>query len=148
MKPVIIGFVIAAMASVLSFASGSDAAMKTSAQGLLIQKERLKLIAENVANATTLKTASGKPYQKKMLFVSTSKSGATSMKVVQSSAPFSQIYDPENPAADKNGFVNLPNVNLPQEMVDLGYTNILYEANATAYKSAKAMNQQVIDLLR
>lgn len=146
-----VGLIILSGLLILSsgaWANGSDEAMAISTKGILIQKARLKLVAENVANVNTLKTSTGRPYQKKTALVGSDKNGVKLIGIQKSTAPFPKRYDPANPAADDEGFVYLPNVNLAEEMVDLSYTNILYDANLTAYKSAKSMYQQVIEILK
>lgn len=141
-------FIFLMSSFVFAGALGTDDAMNISKSGIMAQKEALKVAAENVANATTLRTETGKPYQKKYpVFVST----AEGVKVVGyqlSKEPFKKAYDPGNPLADKNGFILLPNVNLAEEMTQISMANIYYEANTTAYKSAKTMYQQSMEILK
>lgn len=128
---------------------GTNEALKISTSGILAQKLQLRLTAENIANASTLRTASGKPYQKKYaIFAADEKGGVKIAAIKKSKEPFKAVYDPANPLADKNGFVYLPNVNVSEEMVQITMTNVLYEANTTAYKSAKSMYQQSLDILK
>jgi flagellar basal-body rod protein FlgC len=131
------------------FASiGSDDAMEISKQGLLVQKYRLNLIAKNVANAFTLMTEDGTPYSKKYAVIRNDGNGVRVLGEAESDQPYGKVYDPANPFADRYGFVYLPNVNIAEEMVDLTYTNVLYEANTTTFKSAKTMYQQALDILK
>lgn len=135
--------------SQISVASvGADDAMEISKQGMLVQKFRLNLIAQNVANAFTLMTDKGTPYTKKYAQIKNDGSGVKVVGIAESNAPFGKVYDPSNPFADKYGFVYLPNVNIAEEMVDLTYTNVLYEANTTAFKAAKTIYQQALELLK
>ncbi len=127
---------------------GTDDALKLSTSGVLAQKLQLRVSAENIANATTIKTENGIPYQKKYLILKTSQKGVKVAGIRKSTEPFKEVYDPANPLSDKNGFIYLPNVDVSQEMVQISLTNVLYEANTTAYKSAKAMYQQSLDLLK
>jgi len=130
------------------FALGSDDAMNISKSGMMAQKEALKYAAENVANATTLKTENGQPYQKKYPVLVSTEDGVKVVGYQVSKEPFKRAYDPGNPLADKNGFILLPNVNMAEEMTQISMANIYYEANTTAYKSAKAMFQQSMEILK
>jgi flagellar basal-body rod protein FlgC len=127
---------------------GTDRALKLSTSGILAQKLQLRLSAENIANASTLRTANGRPYQKKYAIFMADEKGVRLAAIKKSTAPFKEVYDPANPLADPNGFVYLPNVDVSSEMVQITLTNVLYEANTTAYKSAKSMYQQSLDLLK
>jgi len=127
---------------------GTDEALKMSASGILVQKMQLRVSAENIANASTIRTANGLPYQKKYLILNASDAGVRVAAIKKSKAPFKQVYDPANPLADEKGFIYLPNVDVSSEMVQISLTSVLYDANATAYKSAKAMYQQSLDLLK
>jgi flagellar basal-body rod protein FlgC len=130
------------------FALGADDALRISSTGVAAQKARLKIIAENIANAATLKTETGLPYQKKQVILTNDDNGVKVAGVIKSQAPFPKIYDPANPLADKQGFVHLPNVVISEEMVNLSHANLLYEANVTAYKVGKSVFQQSIEILK
>lgn len=127
---------------------GSNDALEMSAQGVLVQKYRLNLIAQNVANAFTLMTDKGVPYAKQYPIIKSDQDGVRVVGVAESSQPFGKVYDASHPFADKYGFVYIPNVNLSEEMIDLSYTNVLYEANTTAFKAARNMYQSTVDILK
>ena len=118
------------------------------ASGVMVQKQRLKIIAENIANANTQKTDSGLPYKQKIPVITSTKKGALFLGVVEDQRPFQKIFDPENPLADEQGFIYLSNVQLQEAMIDLGYTNVLYEANTVSYKIGKTMLMQSLDLIK
>jgi flagellar basal-body rod protein FlgC len=63
-------------------------------------------------------------------------------------SPFQVEYDPGNPAADKDGNVKMPNVNMVLEMADMREASRSYEANLQMIKQARTMNSQLLDLLR
>ena len=128
--------------------SGLEDSLQISATGVLVQKFRLRLIAENMANLVTLKTETGLPYQKKYTILEPSKMGVKIKEVARSNEPFSKYFDPTVPQSDASGFFYFPNVNLPDEYVDLAFTEVVYEANITSFKSAKAMYQQSLELLK
>ncbi len=129
-------------------AAGLDDAFKISSSGMLAQKFRLKLINENIANIATLQTETGLPYQKKYAVLESTPSGVRVSRVETSKEPLPRYFDDANPLSDADGFFYFSNVNLPDEMVDMSFTEILYEANVNAYKSAKAMYQQSLELLK
>jgi len=69
-------------------------------------------------------------------------------KVVEDKAPFKEIYDPNNPDADENGIVKMPNVNEVEQMVDILEARRSYEANVTALDAAKSMALSALDISR
>ncbi|WP_230533105.1 flagellar basal body rod protein FlgC [Microvirga roseola] len=131
------------------------ASSKLSGAGLEAQSARLRIIAENVANAnSTGRTEGADPYTRKTITFKTQLDralGASSVTVKSigtDSAPYPVQYDPGNPAADENGMVKMPNVNMLMEMADMREANRSYEANLQMMKQARAMISATIDLLR
>jgi flagellar basal-body rod protein FlgC len=124
-------------------------AFDISASGIVAQKIRLTIIAENVANITTLKDeATGLPYQKQYAVLEPSPKGVRISAVEKSNEPFGKYFDPDLPQADESGYYYHPNVDLPIEMVNLNYTELVYDANISVFKSTKTMYQQAIDILK
>lgn len=130
-------------------------ALRVAASGLEAQSTRLRIVSENMANAqTTGSTPGGDPYQRKTVeFVSQldSLSSAAMVRVNginRDSSEFSVEYDPGNSAADENGMVKLPNVNVLVEMADMREANRSYEANLQTVKQARELISMTIDLLR
>lgn len=130
-------------------------ALKVAASGLEAQSMRLRIVSENMANAQTTGSAAGSdPYQRKTIeFVSEldSLSNATMVRVNginRDSSEFGIEYDPGNSAADENGMVKLPNVNVLVEMADMREANRSYEANLQTVKQARELISMTIDLLR
>lgn len=129
--------------------------MLTSASGMRAQSARMRLIAENIANANSSATTPGKdPYRRKVMTfaqVLERGSGATEVrvdKIMTDSSPFQEKYDPGNPAANGAGYVKLPNVNALIEMVDMKEAQRSYQANLTVIETAKHMISRTVDLLR
>jgi flagellar basal-body rod protein FlgC len=132
--------------------------IKTSASGLEAQSLRLRMVAENLANAqSTGSTPGSDPYRRKQVTFGAEMdllTGATLVKVkkVQGDPkPFQLEYDPGNPgnpAANSSGYVKLPNVNMIVEMADMREASRSYESNLQAIKQAKEMISMTIDLLR
>ena len=123
--------------------------------GLQAQSTRMRIVAENLANArSTGSTPGADPYARKTVeFVAAldHASGIAHVKVKGTSidrAPFITEFDPGNPAADETGRVKLPNVNPLIEMADMREAGRSYEANLQMIKQARSMVAQTIDLLR
>jgi flagellar basal-body rod protein FlgC len=129
--------------------------IKTSASGLEAQSLRLRMVAENLANAqSTGSTPGSDPYRRKQVTFGSEMdllTGAALVKVkkVQGDPkPFQLEYDPGNPASNASGYVKLPNVNMIVEMADMREASRSYESNLQAIKQAKEMISMTIDLLR
>jgi flagellar basal-body rod protein FlgC len=125
------------------------------ASGLDAQSMRLRVIAENIANAqATGQTPGSDPYRRKTVVLNSSFDqalGAASVEVRDVSvdnSPFTITHDPGNPAADSEGNVKLPNVNPLVEMADLREASRGYEAGLEMVKAARSMSSMLLDLLR
>ena len=134
--------------SVFPVKSGAIDALNVAGNGMLVQKYRLRIIAENIANVSTHMTDTGDPYRKKYVLVVPDKDGVRAAGIMESNAPFGQILDPSHVFADENGILRTPNFELNDEMVSLSYANLLYEANTTAFKSSRQMFQNALELLK
>ncbi len=126
-----------------------------SAAGMRVQGERLRVISENVANVDSVsEVPGGDPYRRKTItFQNTlDRELGTSLvkvkKVGLDPSEFTRKYDPSNPAADKAGYVKLPNVNALIEMNDMREAQRSYEANLKVIEVSRGMLQRTIDLLR
>ena len=129
--------------------------IKISAAGMKAQGVRLKVIAENLANADSISpVAGGDPYRRKVVTfqnVLDRKLGADMVKVKNigtDKSAFREKYDATNPAADANGYVKLPNVNPLVELMDMREAQRSYEANLRIVDVSKNMLTRTIDLLR
>ncbi len=131
-------------------------AMQISASGMRAQGTRVRVIAENVANADTTGTNPGEdPYRRQTIsFVNEldRASGLHKVKVdrigVDNETPFSLQYMPDHPAADVDGYVKTPNVNMLMEMMDIREAQRSYEANLGMVEQARSMMLRTIELLR
>jgi flagellar basal-body rod protein FlgC len=129
--------------------------IRTSASGLEAQAFRLRIVAENLANAQSTGASPGAdPYRRKIVSFGSELdrlSGANLVStkgVVADKRPFPLEYDPGNPAADPTGYVKMPNVSMIVELADMREANRSYEANLQAVKQAKEMISMTVDLLR
>lgn len=126
-----------------------------SAAGMKVQGERLRVVAENLANADSVAEApGGDPYRRKTITFRNELDRALGLETVQvdkvgtDRSDFRMKYDPGNPAADAKGYIKLPNVNSLIEMTDMREAQRSYEANLKAIEVARSMLQRTIDLLR
>lgn len=129
--------------------------IKIASSGLETQSARLRIVAENLANAQSTGPAPGSdPYARKTVTFESELDQATGADLVRikrigvDRTPFRIEHDPGNPAADSNGYVKLPNVDLIMEMADLREANRSYEANLQVIKQANNLSSMTIDLLK
>ena len=129
--------------------------LSIASSGLEAQSTRMRIVSENLANASaTGRTAGSDPYQRKTVTFDAAMdraAGAHLVKVKEvgvDHAPFRVDYDPGHPAADKAGYVKLPNVNMMVEMADMREVSRSYEANLQIVKQVRSMFGMTIDLLR
>jgi len=125
-----------------------------SASALAAQRQRMNIIASNMANAHSTSSAEGGPYRRQDVVFTTDplgseEDGLTGVKVssiVKDESPFKMTYDPSHPDADKDGFVAMPNVNIIEEMVNMMMASRAYEASISAFNMSKAMFMKTLDL--
>ncbi len=131
------------------------AALKIAGSGLEAQSTRLRIVSENLANAQATGNAAGAaPYQRKTISFSSELdrvSGANLLHVSsigRDSSAFNMEYDPGNPAADAEGNVKHPNVNVLVELADMREANRAYEADLQVMKQSRDLLSMTIDLLK
>ncbi|MCR9238679.1 MAG: flagellar basal body rod protein FlgC [Alphaproteobacteria bacterium] len=129
--------------------------MKVAASGLRAQSGRMRIIAENIANADSTATTQGAdPYRRKMPSFKTALDRETGVSVVemgpirQDRSDFKTRFEPGHPAADDQGYVKLPNVSTLIETVDMRQAQRSYEANLNVIQSTRTMMQRTLDILR
>ncbi|MBR2034265.1 MAG: flagellar basal body rod protein FlgC [Alphaproteobacteria bacterium] len=125
------------------------------ASGMRAQAERLKVIAQNMANADSVSTTpGGEPYRRQVVNFQNyvdQETGAQMVrvnKVAKDQSEFEKQYAPNHPGADKNGYISLPNVNPLIEMMDMKEAQRAYDANLNMMKTAREMNSSVLDILK
>ncbi len=140
-------------------------AMDISSAGLSAQRIRMNVLSSNLANANTTRTPEGGPYKREdVVFAATPNGGpfedmldedwGAQLKKVQvvdihkdTNAP-RKVHDPSHPDADKNGFVEMPNIQVMTEMVNMIAATRAFEANTTALNAAKSMANTAIEVGR
>jgi flagellar basal-body rod protein FlgC len=138
-----------------------ERALAISAAGLTAQRTRMEVVASNLANAKTTRTAEGGPYKRKEpVFTADAvpASFADSLgaalrtvrveSVVEDPAPPVLKFEPGHPDADAAGFVAYPNVNPVEEMVDMLSATRSYEANVTMVRSIREMSRSALQIVR
>lgn len=141
---------------VSAYAGGLDDAMSQSVAGMKVQGARIKVIAQNIANAdSTGDTPGALPYVRKTINFKNKFDKNTGIEVVtvdkigkDNKSEFSARFDPSHPAANSEGYVLLPNVAKSIEMVDMKEAQRSYEANLGAVKTTKKMMMSTLELLR
>jgi len=125
------------------------------ASGLRAQAGRMRVIAENIANAdSTASRAGANPYRRRIPTFRAEVDRALEAKVValgpvrNDPSDFRTKYEPGHPAADTNGYVRYPNVNSVVEMTDMRDAQRSYEANLNVIGATRRMIQRTIDILR
>lgn len=121
-----------------------------SASALTAQSVRLNAVASNLANAESVINNQGAPYRaKQVVFEATPIGRGQGVKVreiVESAAPFRLQYDPHNPAADANGYVRMPNVNVVEEMVNMMSASRAYQINAEVMNAARSSLEKALTI--
>lgn len=135
--------------------------MDTAASGMTAQRLRLDIVTQNLANVDTTRTAEGGPYKRKgVIFESvptknsfnqilgnySKTNGVRVSQVVSDNKPFPIVYNPTHPDADENGYVQMPNVNMVEEMTNMIGASRSYEANVTAFNTMKAMATKALEI--
>ena len=125
-----------------------------SASGMDAQAERLRIVAENLANQdTTGSTPGADPYRRKTIVFqpiegSDDAEGVEIARVGADQTPFEQRYDPSHPAADAAGYVKLPNVNSFVEMMDMREAERSYNADLDVMQVTRTMMARALGLLK
>lgn len=141
-------------------------AINISSSALHAERVRMDVISQNIANANTTRTENGTPYRRKIVVFEERKqsfgdllnqklsslqdsSGGVRVKaIIEDMSPFKKVYDPTHPDADKNGYVNYPNVDIVTEMVNMIEASRAYEANVTALNITKSMITRTFEIGR
>ena len=133
----------------------ANSQMAVAASALKAQQARMRVIAENIANAqSTAKTPGGDPYRRRVpVFEPDNKvaAGADGVKIAQvrdDMRDFRVVYDPGHPAADEKGYVKLPNVDALVEALDMREAQRAYEANLNVIETARSMEARTLEILR
>lgn len=140
-------------------------ALNISASGLTAQRLRMDVTSANLANAQTTRTPGGGAYRRQDVVLQEASgsgtfagalsgalgggapAGVEVAAIVPDTTPLRRVYEPGNPQADAQGYVEMPNVNPVEEMTDLIDASRSYQANVTAMQTTKQVFSKTIELL-
>lgn len=136
-----------------------------SGSGMTAQRLRLDVVAENIANIETTRTESGGPYKRKTVVLQAEESsfqavlnqslqerpftegaGVKVVSVQEDNAESKLVYDPTHPDANEEGYVEMPNIDLVKETADAMAASQAYQANITAFNTARLMAEKALQV--
>ena len=136
-----------------------NSALNVSASALSAERTRIEVAVSNIANAESTRGPNGQPYRRRDVVLASESgnafqdalgaagvSGVKVAAIVEDQAPFQRRYDPTHPDADKDGFVAMPNVDTPEEMVNMLAASRAYQANLTAIGLIRDLVQRALEL--
>lgn len=124
---------------------------KISGSAMSAQSQRLNTVASNLANADSVVSSNGQPYQSKQVVFKAIQdaAGVSSVKVdrvIEDKTPGKMVYDPKHPMANGDGYVTMPNVNVTEEMVNMISASRAYQNNVDTMNAAKSMLLKTLTL--
>jgi flagellar basal-body rod protein FlgC len=133
-------------------------AINASASALDAQRARMEVAVSNLANAESTRGPDGQPYRRREVVLESVQGAAAPFEVradgvrvasvVEDQAEFRRRYEPSHPDADENGFVAMPNVDVPEEMVDMLGAARAYQANLAAIGLIRETVQKALELAK
>ena len=138
-----------------------NTAVSVAASALSAERTRIEVAVSNIANAESTRGADGKTYRRRDVVLTTDKvqsfdsalgaasaAGVKVAAIVEDQSPNKRRYDPSHPDADAEGFVELPNINPAEEMVDMVGASRAYQANLTAINLSRDLVSRSLELGR
>jgi flagellar basal-body rod protein FlgC len=136
-----------------------SAAISASASALAVERTRIEAAVSNLANAESTRSANGQPYRRRDVILRSdpverfdaalgrsTATGVAVAQVVEDTSDFRRRYEPSHPDADADGFVSLPNVDAPLEMVDMLGAARAYQANLAAIGIIRDLVARALEL--
>lgn len=134
--------------------------MQINASGLTVERLKMDIISTNIANVKTTRTEEGGPYRRKTLLFEENlnlvkskltnnvenKSQGVRAIGIEEDEDFRIIYEPDHPDANEDGYVEMPNVNMVDEMIALINVQRSYEANVTALNVSKSILKKALEI--
>jgi flagellar basal-body rod protein FlgC len=125
---------------------------KISGSAMSAQSLRLNTVASNLANADSVVSSDGKPYQAKQVVFKAVQDAVTNSstvqvdRVIEDTKPGKMVYDPKNPMANSDGYLTMPNVNVTEEMVNMISASRAYQNNVETMNAAKSMLLKTLNI--
>ncbi|SDK12370.1 flagellar basal-body rod protein FlgC [Methylophilus rhizosphaerae] len=125
---------------------------KISGSAMSAQSMRLNTVASNLANADSVVSSDGKPYQSKQVVFKAIQDAASNTstvqvdRVIEDTKPGKMVFDPKHPMANSDGYVTMPNVNVTEEMVNMISASRAYQNNVETMNSAKTMLLKTLNI--
>ena len=121
--------------------------LRISAGGMDRQLRFLEVISANIANAGTTRGADGTAYRRRIVVLRPDPSGGPGrVEIAEDPRPGRLVYEPGHPDANADGFVEYPNIDVNEELVDLMLARRIHEANAAVFQAAKGMLRRAMDI--
>jgi flagellar basal-body rod protein FlgC len=125
---------------------------KISGSAMSAQSLRLNTVASNLANADSVVSSDGKPYQSKQVVFKAVQDAANKSstveveRVIEDTKPGKMVYDPKHPMANGDGYITMPNVNVTEEMVNMISASRAYQNNVETMNAAKTMLLKTLNI--
>ncbi|PPD11877.1 MULTISPECIES: flagellar basal body rod protein FlgC [Methylophilus] len=125
---------------------------KISGSAMSAQSMRLNTVASNLANADSVVSSDGKPYQSKQVVFKAVQDAANKSstvevdRVIEDTKPGKMVYDPKHPMANADGYITMPNVNVTEEMVNMISASRAYQNNVETMNAAKTMLLKTLNI--
>jgi len=119
--------------------------------GLRAQSKQMEVISSNVANAQTTDNGNGQPYRRLEAVLKTDGDGMGGVsldEITMDMSDLPEILKPGHPDANEQGYVTMPNVKIPIEMMNLNIAAKAYQANTAVLKRYQGMVETTLELLR
>jgi flagellar basal-body rod protein FlgC len=130
-----------------------DTIFSVASSALTAQTHRLNVTASNLANADSVTGPDGNPYRAKQVVFAVDAAGADGgaqgvkvAQVVEDNSPLKRVHDPSNPAADQDGYVSMPNVDVVEEMVNMISASRAYQTNVDMMNTAKSLIAKTLQI--
>lgn len=129
-----------------------DPIFKIAGQAMTAQSQRLNAVASNLANADSTVTSTGAPYRAKQVVFETMPAEAPAVQgvrvaqVVEDASPLKRVFDPKHPAADAEGYLTMPNVNVVDEMVNMISASRSFQTSIELMNTAKQLALKTLSI--
>ena len=129
----------------MPYSNSSMGIFDIAASAMTAQSQRMNTTASNLANADSVAGPDGKPYRARQVVFEVAPTngqgigGVRVARVMEDPAPMRMVHDPQNPLANADGYVTMPNVNVVEEMVNMISASRAYQANVEVLNTAKTL---------